>query len=135
MPDEGTQSGVRDDEVRGEGPCTKAVSQVRRYWRIRVLGIPIVLLFLNSLNAPTFSIAYQAFFGQAANVRVFLQTIEVSVVATAICFIVGYPTAYLITAASKSVRTAVLVFVAIPYLRVPSDRDRAFRLITTGCTD
>ncbi|WP_225678517.1 ABC transporter permease subunit [Bradyrhizobium hereditatis] len=82
-----------------------------------VFGIPIVLLFLNSLNAPTFSIAnYQAFFGQAANVRVLLQTIEVSVVATAICFIVGYPTAYLITAASKSVRTALLVFVAILYL-------------------
>ncbi|KRQ96845.1 ABC transporter permease subunit [Bradyrhizobium valentinum] len=80
-------------------------------------GIPTVVLFLNSLNAPNFSIAnYQAFFGQAANVRVLLQTIEVSLVATAICLIIGYPTAYLITAASKGVRTALLVFVAIPYL-------------------
>lgn len=82
-----------------------------------IFGIPIVLLFLISLNAPAFSlINYQEFFSQTANIRVLLQTIEVSVVATAICLIIGYPTAYLITAASKRLRMALLVLVIIPYL-------------------
>ncbi|MFK4495986.1 putative spermidine/putrescine transport system permease protein [Bradyrhizobium japonicum] len=82
-----------------------------------VFGVPIVLLFLASLNAPAFSVAnYQAFLGQPANVRVLVQTIEMSVVATAICVFIGYPTAYLIAASSKRLRTALLVFVLIPYL-------------------
>ncbi|MCK1732225.1 ABC transporter permease subunit [Bradyrhizobium sp. 142] len=82
-----------------------------------VFGIPIFLLFLTSLNAPDFSLVnYQAFLRQRANVRVLFQTIEVSMVATAICLIIGYPTAYLITAVSKRLRTVLLIFVVIPYL-------------------
>ncbi|WP_095205151.1 ABC transporter permease subunit [Mesorhizobium carmichaelinearum] len=82
-----------------------------------VFGIPIVLLFLASINAPAFSATnYLGFFAQTANVRVLFQTIEVSVVATSICLIVGYPTAYLIVAASKSVRITLIALVIIPYL-------------------
>lgn len=82
-----------------------------------VFGIPIGLLFLTSLNAPVFSLAnYQAFFDQAANVRVLFQTIEISVVATTVCLLVGYPTAYLIVAASKRLRMALIVLVLVPYL-------------------
>ncbi|RWK87192.1 MAG: ABC transporter permease subunit [Mesorhizobium sp.] len=82
-----------------------------------VFGIPIVLLFLTSLNAPAFSLAnYQAFFGQPANVRVLFQTVEISVVATAACLIIGYPTAYLIVASSKQLRMALIVLVLVPYL-------------------
>lgn len=84
---------------------------------LAVLGIPIVLLFLTSLNAPAFSLAnYQAFLGHRANVRVLFQTLEVSVVATAICVIIGYPMAYLVTAASKGLRMTLLALVIIPYL-------------------
>ncbi|MCK1518799.1 ABC transporter permease subunit [Bradyrhizobium sp. 17] len=82
-----------------------------------VFGIPIALLFLTSLNAPAFSIAnYQAFLGQPANVRVLFQTIEMSVVATSLCLLFGYPTAYVIAASPKRLRAALLVFVVIPYL-------------------
>lgn len=82
-----------------------------------VFGLPIVLLFLTSVNAPALSLSnYQAFLRQPANVRVLFQTIQVSVVATAICLIIGYPMAYLITAASKRLRMVLLVLVIIPYL-------------------
>ncbi|MDX8457109.1 ABC transporter permease subunit [Mesorhizobium sp. VK9D] len=82
-----------------------------------VFGIPTVLLFLTSLNAPAVSVAnYQAFFGQPANVHVLFQTIEISAVATIACLIVGYPTAYLIVVASKRLRMVLLVLVLIPYL-------------------
>ncbi|MET4754731.1 ABC transporter permease subunit [Bradyrhizobium sp. RT11b] len=82
-----------------------------------VFGLPILLLFLTSFNAPAFSLVnYQAFLSQPANARVLLQTIQVSVVVTAICVIIGYPMAYLITAASKRLRMVLLVLVIIPYL-------------------
>lgn len=82
-----------------------------------VFGLPIVLLFLTSLNAPAFSfLNYQAFLRQPANVRVLLQTVQVSALATAICVIIGYPMAYLITFASKRLRMVLLVLVIIPYL-------------------
>ncbi|TCU31314.1 ABC transporter permease subunit [Rhizobium azibense] len=82
-----------------------------------VFGIPIVLLFLTSLSAPDFSLAnYSAFLSNSANVGVLLQTIEISVIATIICILIGYPTAYLIVAASKPLRVVLLVLVIIPYL-------------------
>ncbi|TKB99776.1 MAG: ABC transporter permease subunit [Mesorhizobium sp.] len=82
-----------------------------------VFGIPIVLLFMTSVNAPDFSADnYLYFFHQPANVRVLFQTVEVSLVATAICLIVGYPTAYLIVTASKSLRMTLIALVVIPYL-------------------
>lgn len=82
-----------------------------------VFGTPIFQLFLKSLNAPAYSFAnYEAFFAEQSNVRVLFQTIEVSVVATAICLIIGYPTAYLIVGASNRLRTALIVLVLIPYL-------------------
>ncbi|WP_027056453.1 ABC transporter permease subunit [Mesorhizobium erdmanii] len=80
-------------------------------------GVPVIQLLLTSLNAPAFSVVnYHAFFERPANVRVLFQTIEISVVATAICLVIGYPTAYLIVAASKRLRTVLLVLVFIPYL-------------------
>ncbi|MDW9782924.1 ABC transporter permease subunit [Sinorhizobium meliloti] len=84
---------------------------------VAVFGLPIVHLFLASINAPDFSLVnYQAVFGQPANARILLQTIEMSIVATAICLVIGYPTAYMIVAAPKYVRIALIVLVIIPYL-------------------
>lgn len=82
-----------------------------------VFGMPIIQLLLISLNLPDFSLVnYQAFFSHAANLRVLFQTIEISMVATAICLLIGYPTAYMIVAASKRLRMALIVVVLIPYL-------------------
>ncbi|MBY3447102.1 ABC transporter permease subunit [Rhizobium laguerreae] len=82
-----------------------------------VFGVPTVQLFLESLNAPNFSIQnYSSFLGQYANIRVLLQTLEISAIATVICLLVGYPTAYLISTASKRARMVLIVLVVIPYL-------------------
>ncbi|MBK3661044.1 ABC transporter permease subunit [Bradyrhizobium diazoefficiens] len=81
------------------------------------VGVPIVQLFLTSLNAPALSLVnYEAFFGDSANRRVLLQTIEISIIATLLCLIIGYPTAYLIAGASKKVRVVLTVLVFIPWL-------------------
>lgn len=82
-----------------------------------VFGIPLVQLLFTSFNAPNFSLEhYRAFVAESANVRILLQTVELSVVATALCLAIGYPTAYLIAAASKGVRTALILLVFIPWL-------------------
>ena len=82
-----------------------------------VFGAPVVILFFTSLNAPAFSLVnYKAFVSQPANIRVLLQTIEVSVIASGICLLIGYPTAYLISAASNRLRMTLIVLVIIPYL-------------------
>ncbi|MET4359209.1 putative spermidine/putrescine transport system permease protein [Bradyrhizobium sp. RT9b] len=95
-----------------------------------VFGIPIVLLFLISLNAPAFSIVnYQSFFDQRANVKVLFQTIEISFVVTAACLIIGYPTAYLIVAAPKRLRIVLTVLVIIPYLTSALARTYAWIVI------
>ncbi|RZM96718.1 ABC transporter permease [Bradyrhizobium genosp. SA-3] len=95
-----------------------------------IFGIPTVQLFLTSVNAPSFSIVhYQAFFEQEGNVFILFQTIKMSLVATALCAIIGYPTAYLIVIASKPVRTALIVLVFIPWLTSGLVRTYAWTVI------
>ncbi|RVC81102.1 ABC transporter permease subunit [Mesorhizobium sp. M2A.F.Ca.ET.046.02.1.1] len=97
---------------------------------IVVFGLPIVWLFLDSLNAPTFSIAnYRAFLGDNANIRVIVQTVEISVIATCACLIIGYPTAYLIVAAPKRLRIALIVLVIIPFLTSALARTYAWIMV------
>ncbi|WP_026616927.1 ABC transporter permease subunit [Ensifer aridi] len=82
-----------------------------------VFGIPIFLLFLLSIHAPAFSFgSYEAFFSQPANVRVLYQTLEISVIVTAFCILIGYPSAYLIAAASSRARLVLIALVMVSYL-------------------
>ncbi|MCC8968147.1 ABC transporter permease subunit [Bradyrhizobium sp. Pear76] len=95
-----------------------------------VFGAPIVQLFFKSFNLPSFSLVnYQAFFFQPANVRVLYQTVEMSLTATGICLLLGYPTAYLISTARTSVRVVLIVLVVIPYLTSSLARTYAWIVI------
>ncbi|MGY3473492.1 ABC transporter permease subunit [Bradyrhizobium ottawaense] len=95
-----------------------------------VLGIPTIQLFLTSLNAPSFSLVnYQAFFEQRANVLILFRTITMSVVVTAICVIISYPTAYIIVAAPKRLRITLVVLVLIPWLTSGLVRTYAWTVI------
>ncbi|MER9204049.1 ABC transporter permease subunit [Mesorhizobium sp. M0933] len=82
-----------------------------------VFCIPLARLFLISLNAPDFSFGnYATFLSQTANIRVLLQTLEISAIATFACVVLGYPTAYAIVAASKPARMIILALIVVPYL-------------------
>ncbi|MFA1621981.1 ABC transporter permease subunit [Rhizobium mongolense] len=97
---------------------------------LSVLGVPLLQLFLDSLNAPAFSLAnYQAFFSRSAGMSVLLQTIEISLVATGMCLIIGYPTAYLITNASGRLRTVLIVLIVLPWLTSALVRTYAWTVI------
>src|SRR4051812_36258000 len=95
-----------------------------------IFGIPLIQLLLTSLNAPFLSLSnYRSFFNQEGNVSVLYQTIKMSVVATAVCLIIGYPTAYLIVIASKPVRITLTVLVFIPWLTSGLVRTYAWTVI------
>ncbi|KWV55291.1 ABC transporter permease [Rhizobium altiplani] len=97
---------------------------------LSVLGVPLLQLFLDSLNAPAFSTAnYEAFFNKSAGMSVLLQTIEISLVATAMCLIIGYPTAYLISTSSARLRTVLIVLVVLPWLTSALVRTYAWTVI------
>ncbi|PDT64027.1 ABC transporter permease [Bradyrhizobium ottawaense] len=95
-----------------------------------VFAIPTIELFLTSLNAPSYSLVnYHSFFEQRANVVILWQTITMSVVATVICVIIGYPTSYLIVAAPKPLRITLVVLVLIPWLTSGLVRTYAWTVI------
>lgn len=94
-----------------------------------VFGIPMILLFLTSLNAPAISLAnYVGFFEQRSYVLILLQTFKISLIATAICLIIGYPTAYLIAVAGRA-RPFLMVLVFLPWLTSALVRTYAWTIV------
>ncbi|UVK48734.1 ABC transporter permease subunit (plasmid) [Mesorhizobium sp. AR07] len=94
-----------------------------------VFGIPMILLFLTSLNAPALSLVnYVGFFEQRSYISILLQTLKISAVATAICLIIGYPTAYLIAVAGRA-RPILMVLVFLPWLTSALVRTYAWTVV------
>ncbi|MER8809615.1 ABC transporter permease subunit [Mesorhizobium australicum] len=94
-----------------------------------VFGIPMILLFLTSLNAPAFSLAnYVGFFERKSYVLILIQTLKISLVATAICLLIGYPTAYLIANAGRA-RPVLVVMVFLPWLTSALVRTYAWTVV------
>ncbi|AVA24250.1 ABC transporter permease subunit [Rhizobium sp. NXC24] len=94
-----------------------------------VFGIPMILLFLTSVNAPSFSLAnYEGFFAQRSYVLILFQTFKISLVATAFCLIIGYPTAYLIAIAGRA-RPLLMVLVFLPWLTSALVRTYAWTVV------
>ncbi|CDM60085.1 putative membrane protein (plasmid) [Rhizobium favelukesii] len=92
---------------------------------LAVFGIPMVQLLFTSFNAPAFTLAnYQAFVDQTANLRVLSQTIEMSLVATTLCVVIGYPTAYVIAGSSKQLRATLIGFDPGAHLCLDPDSGR-----------
>ncbi|GLR59746.1 spermidine/putrescine ABC transporter ATP-binding protein [Rhizobium indigoferae] len=94
-----------------------------------VFGIPMILLFLTSLNSPEFSLAnYIGFFEKKSYVLILVQTLKISLVATAICLLIGYPTAYLIAVAGRA-RPVLMVMVFLPWLTSALVRTYAWTVV------
>ncbi|MQW01938.1 ABC transporter permease subunit [Sinorhizobium medicae] len=96
---------------------------------LAVFGIPLILLFLTSLNAPALSLVnYVGFFEQRSYVAILLLTLEISAVATAICLLIGYPTAYLIVVSGRA-RPVLMVLVFLTWLTSALVRTYAWTVV------
>lgn len=93
-----------------------------------LLALPILLMVLLFI-IPTFMILPRSVFNpdftvksfvrvveQAVYLRIFWTTIRISVIATAITVLIGYPITWIITRSSSSKRTLLLGAVLIPYI-------------------
>ncbi|ULJ74268.1 ABC transporter permease subunit [Rhizobium gallicum] len=94
-----------------------------------IFGVPMILLFLTSVNAPAFSLAnYEGFFAQRSFVLILFQTFKISFIATTLCLVIGYPTAYFIANAGRA-RPLLMVLVFLPWLTSALVRTYAWTVV------
>jgi ABC-type spermidine/putrescine transport system permease subunit I len=77
--------------------------------------IPVFIMFYQGLFDPEFTTThFDRFFNRGAYLRIFLNSVKISVVVGLICVLIGYPTAYFIVRRKPSVRPILLFLVLVP---------------------
>ena len=76
---------------------------------------PLLRLLPESLFAPDFTLEhYRRFFTAPLYVGVLLRTLRIAALTTALCLVLGYPTAYFLSRLSPRWTKVALVFVVLP---------------------
>lgn len=85
-------------------------------WTLAFFLVPLAVMIRQSFFREGFSLFYyQKLFSTPLYVGAMVTTLEISLVVTAGCLLLGYPVAYLIATAGPRVRSLVLLLVLIPY--------------------
>src|SRR5262249_4163875 len=102
----------------------------RRFWRSRegALALPALVFYvliylypLSRLGAWSFFDNgftlkfYGELFGESAYFKALSNTLEISLLVTVICLLLGYPLAYLMTTTSDSARRILMILVLVPF--------------------
>lgn len=78
--------------------------------------LPIGAILLRSITEPEFGFAsYQKMLGDPTTLRVLSRTLLTALGAVAICLVLGYPYAYLMTLVGPSARILMLALVLVPF--------------------
>jgi ABC-type spermidine/putrescine transport system permease subunit I len=79
--------------------------------------VPLVAMSVRSVTDPPGAglANYEQFFGEAAYVRVLLNTFWIALLATVACLVIGYPFAYLMTIVPGRVAGLLLIAVLLPF--------------------
>lgn len=90
-------------------------------WSIILILIPLVLIaiyafttFGNSVMTLNFTLKNFAKINDATYIRVFLKSFELGIVTTLICFLAGYPLAFIISRCEENVQDLLILIVTIP---------------------
>lgn len=88
---------------------------------IGLIIIPLVLIFFYSITVYEGNMFYkltlehfQNFFKQGSFVRTMLDSIKIALITTAVCLLIGYPAAYLISKQSPKVQAILILAVTVP---------------------
>lgn len=120
------------DESRGNGLNAYALKADARRESLLLLGlcspglllvgiiivIPIGWLFWLSLFDETGALSganYQRFVEQSSYVRTFITTFQVAFLVTALCVVIGYPLAYMLSQLPRRAASLCLIFVILPF--------------------
>ncbi len=77
--------------------------------------LPVGLVIQQALFDPSFTTAhFERFFSRGAYLSVYLNTIQVSVIVSIICLLMGYPVAYFIVRQTPAWRPTLLFLILIP---------------------
>lgn len=80
---------------------------------------PLASIVLRSFNGGEAGVTldhYSTFFSVPIYPRILWQTIEISLITTTLCLLVGYPLAYVMANSSPGVRNVMLVMVMLPFM-------------------
>ena len=92
-------------------------------WLGLLVFVPLLLMLTTSFLTRTdsqlivakFSLANYAQLAQYIYFRIFLQSLELAAMTTLICFILGYPAAYIIARLPERVRSLAILFIILPF--------------------
>ncbi len=77
--------------------------------------VPVSIMLYQGLFDPQFTLAhFDRFFTRGAYLRIFFNSIRISVVTGLLCVLIGYPTAYFIVRRKPSIRPILLFLVLVP---------------------
>src|SRR5690606_27552279 len=95
-----------------------------------ILLLPLGNILIRSLTDPTLTLDnYGALFSDGVTVTVLIRTATTAAMVTAVCFILGYPYAYLMTRVGPTARTILLIIVLMPYCTSVMARNFAWIVI------
>ncbi len=127
---------ARGETVSAPSPNTEAaIGGTRRKWTPRITSLWLLVPALGFLAVffayPLASIVLRSFDGGASGLtlehystfftvpvypRILWQTIEISLLTTILCVLVGYPLAYVMANSSPAVRNVMLLMVMLPFM-------------------
>ncbi|MCK1419462.1 MULTISPECIES: ABC transporter permease [unclassified Bradyrhizobium] len=120
----GTMSSAAIKDRPGSSQASTAVKPTGWAWLLLpgsiflavLFVVPLVELLLLSFGMPNWTLANFLRIGDnPAYVTVLRTTLEISVLVTAIAFVLGYPIAYALSTGGATLRTFLLVAVVLPY--------------------
>lgn len=77
--------------------------------------IPVFIMFYQGLFDPEFTfVHFDRFWNRGAYLRIFINSVKISVVVGLICVLIGYPAAYFIVRQRPSLRPILLFLVLVP---------------------
>lgn len=77
--------------------------------------VPVIIMFYQGMFDPDFTLKhFDRFFNKGAYMRIFLNSIKISVVVGALCVLIGYPAAYFIVRRPARWRPILLFLILVP---------------------
>ncbi len=84
---------------------------------ILFLALPLISIFLPTIFDGAFSFEqYTSFFKDEYNMKIFIRTLRISLIATVICIVLGVPTAYFISRCNKTWKGLLMALSMFPML-------------------
>jgi spermidine/putrescine transport system permease protein len=84
------------------------------FWAVLFIVLPLLIVIFYAFTDGNGSFSFENIFGLTEYGNIFLLSIELSVIATFICLLIGYPLAYIIAKASAGQQKIFIMLLMLP---------------------